>query len=159
MRLIMKNIYEKVYRLLDGVTPLPVDCGQLCGGSCCKGDGRTGMLLFPNEQTEFDVIEENGRRLAVCGGKCGRHDRPLSCMIFPFFPVEDGGIKIIEDYRGINVCPMIAHADEIEFSKRFMRHLKKAGKILYSDSECARFMREIAEEIEDAKKINELLKR
>ncbi len=153
----MKSIYDRVYRLLDGVTPLSADCGQLCGKNCCKGDSRTGMLLFPKEETNLDVIEENGRRLAVCGGKCSRHDRPLSCMIFPFFPVEENGrIKVIADYRGINICPMIAHIDEIRFSKRFMRHLRTAGKILYSDSECAEFMREIAAEIEDAKNINEL---
>lgn len=153
----MRNIYDRVYRLLDGVTPLSADCGQLCGKNCCKGDKSTGMLLFPNEETEFKVIEKNGRRLAVCGGDCSRHNRPLSCMIFPFFPVEDNGIKIVPDYRGINICPMVAHSSEIRFSRRFMRHLRTASKILYSDPECAAFMREIAEEIEDAKQINELL--
>ena len=153
----MKDIYKKVYKLLDGVTPLSADCGKLCDKNCCKGDSRTGMLLFPNEETPFKVIEENGRRLAVCSGTCSRSDRPLSCMMFPFFPVEDGGIKIVADYRGINVCPMVSHCDEIRFSKRFMRRMKKAGKILYSDPECAAFMKEIAEEIEDAKQINEFL--
>ena len=154
----MKNIYDRVYRLLENVTPLSADCGQLCGKNCCKGDGRTGMLLFPNEKTTLKVIEENGRRLAVCNGECSRSDRPLSCMIFPFFPVENKGrIKIVVDRRGINVCPMVAHCDEIRFSRRFMRHMRTAGKILYSDPECAAFMKEIAEEIEDAEKINELL--
>lgn len=152
----MRNIYDRAYRLLDGVTPLSADCGQLCGKSCCKGDSRTGMLLFPGEKTTLSVIEENGRRLAVCGGECSRHERPLSCMMFPFFPVDDNGIKIVVDYRGINVCPMVAHSGEIRFSKKFIRHLRIAGKILYSDAECAEFMNEIAEEIEDAKKINEL---
>lgn len=154
----MADIYDRVYRLLDGVTPLCADCGQLCGKNCCKGDSRTGMLLFPDEKTTLDVIEENGRRLAVCGGECSRHDRPLSCMIFPFFPTEDNGkIKIVVDFRGINVCPMVAHCDEIRFSRKFMRHLRVAGRILYSDPKCAEFMREIAAEIEDAKKINELI--
>ncbi len=153
----MKAVYEKVYRLLDGVTPLSADCGCLCGKSCCKGDGRTGMLLFPHEKTELKVIEKNGRRLAVCGGECVRSRRPLSCMMFPFFPVEDGGIKIIADQRGINVCPLVVHSDEIRFSRLFMRRMRIAGKILYSDPECAAFMKEIAGEIEDAEKINELL--
>lgn len=153
----MKNIYERVYRLLDSVTPLSADCGQLCGKNCCKGDSRTGMLLFPNEKTSLEVIEKDGRRLAVCGGKCSRHNRPLSCMIFPFFPVEnDGNISITIDYRGINVCPMVAHCDEIRFSRKFMRHLRVAGKILYSDPECAEFMKEISDDIEDAKRINEI---
>ena len=153
----MKKVYDKARRLLNGVTPLKADCGQLCGKSCCKGDSRTGMLLFPNEETTLNVIENNGRRLAVCGGKCERGERPLGCMMFPFFPVEDGGIKIVSDYRGINICPMVAHRDEIKFSRRFMRRMRSAGKVLYSDPECAAFMREIAEEIEDARKINELI--
>lgn len=154
----MKDIYEKVYRLLDGVTPLSADCGQLCKKQCCKGDSRTGMLLFPNEETALKVFEENGRRLAVCSGECDRHSRPLSCMIFPFFPAEENGrIKIITDLRGINICPLAAHSDEIRFSRRFMRHLRTAGKILYSDPECAAFMKEIVSEIEDIRKINELL--
>ena len=153
----MKEIYSKAYKLLRDVTPLYADCGQLCDKSCCKGDGRTGMLLFPGEETTLKVIEENGRRLAVCGGRCHRDERPLSCMMFPFFPVEDEGMQIAVDYRGINVCPMVMHNREIQFNKRFMRHLRVAGKILYSDPECAEFMKEIADEIEDARQMNELL--
>ena len=153
----MRNIYNKVYRLLEDVTPLYADCGQLCGKACCMGDGRTGMLLFPNEETTLEVIEENGRRLAVCNGKCDRSERPLSCMLFPFFPVEDGGIQIAVDYRGINVCPMVMHNRDIQFNKRFMRHLRVAGKILWSDPECAAFMKEIADEIEDARLMNEMM--
>ena len=152
-----KELYDKVYRLLRDVTPLKADCGTLCDKNCCRGDEGMGMLLFPREETELSVIEKNGRRLAVCGGTCDRYKRPLSCRIFPFFPaVKDGEIYITPDYRGINICPMVAHCDEIVFSRRFFRRLEKAGKILYEDKDCAEFMEEITEEIEDAREINRI---
>lgn len=149
--------YKRIYRLFDGVTPLNADCGKICGKNCCKGDSRTGMLLFPNEETALNVIEENGVRLAVCGGVCDRNERPLSCRIFPFFPVfENGRVKAVTDLRGINVCPMVSHRNEIRFSRRFLRHIRIVGKILYRDPECAEFMNRISEEIEEIKRINEM---
>ena len=152
-----KYIYTEAYRLLENFTPIKGDCGELCGKSCCKGDGRTGMLLFPGEETTLDVIEENGRRLAVCGGRCDRSERPLSCRIFPFFPVISGGkVRAVPDLRGINVCPMLSHTDKIKFSRRFLRRVERVGELLLTDPECTAFMKEIAEEIEDAEKINEL---
>lgn len=147
----MKNkIYKKAYKLLEDVTPLKADCGQLCDKRCCHGDSGTGMLLFPEEETTLTVIKKNGRRLAVCDGTCSRDERPLSCRIFPFFPVYDGkSITVKPDSRGVNVCPMIAHSDEIIFSKRFLRRVKKTGKLLIKDPDCAEFIKEISEEIED----------
>ena len=38
-------IYLQLYKLFDDVTPVPVDCGQLCDKACCKGDDR-GMFLI-----------------------------------------------------------------------------------------------------------------
>ena len=32
---IRKDEYEQIYRLLDAVSPLPYDCGTLCGAVCC----------------------------------------------------------------------------------------------------------------------------
>lgn len=151
--------YERIYKILGDATPLGRDCGALCGKNCCKGDERTGMLLFPGEQTSLSVTENDGRRIAVCNGACNRDERPLSCRIFPFFPVEDNGrIKIIADMRGINVCPMVTHTDEIRFSRHFMRRMRKVGRVLYSDPECAAFMRETAADIDDILRINEMIK-
>lgn len=152
----MKNdLFDEAFRIIGRTTPLQADCGQLCDRNCCKGDGRTGMLLFPNEKTTLRVIEENGKRLAVCDGTCNRDERPLGCRIFPFFPVFDGKkIKAVPDYRGIGVCPMIAHRDEIIFSRRFLRRVERVGELLIQDAECAKFMRQAAEEIEDAEKMS-----
>ena len=154
----MKKIYKKAYKLLKNVTPLKADCGQLCDKKCCHGDSRTGMLLFPDEETTLTVIEQNGRRLAVCDGTCRRNERPLSCRIFPFFPVADGRKIIVKpDWRGINVCPMIGHSDEIIFNKRFLRRVRKTGNLLVKDPECAKFIKEISEEINEIEKINKMI--
>ena len=45
-----KSFYTKLYKMLENVTPLTVDCGQLCDGACCAvTDEITGMYLFPGE--------------------------------------------------------------------------------------------------------------
>jgi len=152
------SIYTEAFRILGDFTPINGDCGELCGKNCCKGDRSTGMLLFPGESTTLEVISENGGRLAVCRGTCDRNERPLSCRIFPFFPViVNGRVRAVPDYRGINICPMIAHRDEIKFSRRFLRRVERVGELLLTDPDCAGFIKEIAEEIDDAKNINELI--
>ena len=50
-------LIKKAYELLDRVTPLTYDCGKLCGGRCCKGDGNTGMWLFPYEEEILKDID------------------------------------------------------------------------------------------------------
>lgn len=152
----MKNtdypkMYAKIFKILGDLTPLSADCGTLCGGACCKGDENTGMRLFPYEQSELSVKElESGVRLAVCSGKCNREKRPLACRIFPFFPTIDerGRIFVEADMRGARLCPLITHADEIIFDKRFFKALKKVGKILAKDEECRKFLSDSTEEID-----------
>lgn len=146
------KMYRRLYRLFRNTTPLKVDCGAVCGGECCKGDENTGMLLFPHEQTALRVLPADGRRYAVCGGTCDRGARPLSCRIFPFFPLvaEDGSLEIVPDARGYAVCPLVRQAENVRFSPRFLRHMKKAAKILQKDPACAAFLREVSDEIREA---------
>lgn len=146
-----KRFYNKIYRTLKDLTPLKADCGQLCGGACCKGDDNIGMRLFPHEESELRVKElDNSVRLAVCNGSCDRNKRPLACRIFPFFPTidEKGRIFIEFDYRAYRLCPMIKHCDEIIFDKRFLKAVKKIGKLLAKDKECKAFLYESTEEID-----------
>ncbi len=153
----MKNIdydelYSKVFKVMGNFTPLKADCGVLCGGACCKGDSNTGMILFPFEKTELEVkCTENGERLAVCNGTCDRSKRPLACRIFPFFPTvdENGKIYVELDYRAFRVCPMVEHFEEIAFDKRFLKSVKKAGKILVKDEACRIFLEKSTEEIDE----------
>lgn len=148
------EMYLKINSILGDLTPLKVDCGQLCSGACCKGDMQTGMRLFPFEESILNVTEtKDGVRLAVCDGTCDRTKRPLSCRIFPFFPVVDerGRVYVEPDYRAYRVCPLVEHIDEIEFDKRFLKALKKVGKILAKNKECFDFMLETTEEIDTYK--------
>ncbi len=145
-----KTLYNKIYTIMGDLTPLTVDCGVLCGGACCKGDSKTGMRLFPHEESTLAVTEADSIRLAVCDGTCDRTKRPLACRIFPFFPTidEKGRIFIEADDRAARLCPLITHSDEIVFDKRFFKALKKVGKLLAKDEDCRVFLIETTAEID-----------
>lgn len=145
------KMYDKINRIIKELTPLKSDCGQLCGCACCKGDENTGMRLFPHEKSVMNVKKlENGIRLVVCEGSCDRSSRPLACKIFPFFPTidEKGKIFVELDYRASRLCPMIEHYDEIIFDRRFLKAVKKVGKILSKDEKCREFLYESTSEID-----------
>ena len=65
---IRKSTYKAIYRLLDRVSPLPGDCGQLCGAACCncggdaaQADGldfEMGIYLLPGEEKLFTRKED-----------------------------------------------------------------------------------------------------
>ncbi len=146
-----EKLYQKVFDTLGDFTPLTADCGRLCGGACCKGDDKTGMRLFPFEQTPLTVIQaEDGGRLAVCDGTCDRNTRPLGCRIFPFFPTVDekGRVFVELDYRAARLCPMVTHSDQIVFDKRFLKAVKKVGKLLVKDPACRAFLQDATAEID-----------
>ncbi len=145
-----KNIILRAKNIIEDYTPLSADCGLLCDKSCCKGDNTTGMLLFPGEETSLEVTEKGGVRLSVCNGSCSRNERPLSCMIFPFFPYinEDGKIEAVTDTRGINICPMIANEDKIRFSRIFLRRVRRVGRLLARDEKCREFLWDTSREID-----------
>lgn len=145
--------------MFESVTPLRADCGEICSKACCKGDENTGMLLFPLEETTLTVKEENGIRLAVCGGECDRSERPLSCRIFPFFPMvnDKGEIEAVIDSRGFGVCPLVEHSAEVKFDRRFLRTVRRAGKILMRDEDTRAFMTKMSEEIKAQEELIEKL--
>lgn len=151
--------YEILYRLFDNAAPLKTDCGVLCEKACCRGDDTVGMLLFPGEATALPVTQADGRRFVLCGGKCRREQRPLSCRIFPFFPAADakGRITAVIDPRGLSVCPLVRQAEHVRFDPRFVRRVKTAGKLLAKDPACLAFLREITEEIREAGQMRDLL--
>ena len=150
----MKDKYERLYKkaknIMEDKTPLKKDCGLLCDKACCKGDDETGMLLFPDESTSLPVIEKDGVRLCVCDGSCDREGRPLSCMIFPFFPylTTDGRIKVIPDIRGAEICPIVRNFAETRLDRRFLRRVKNVGRLLIEDEECRAFIDGISREMD-----------
>ena len=144
-------MYNKLYRMFEKLTPVRADCGVLCDRACCRGDEDTGMLLFPYEKTPLPFVENNGRRLAVCGGACDRSIRPLSCRIFPLFPIldEKGKIEVSVDPRGAGLCPLVRQVEHVDFDPKFLKNVRKAGRILKKNPACRAFLREQTEEIEE----------
>lgn len=146
-----ENVIKSCYSVLRRTTPLNFDCGKLCDGKCCKGDEKTGMLLFPGEETLIDpninVIEtESGDKLAVCDGTCHRNNRPLSCRIYPLFPVvvnKEGKskVKVSFDYRAD--CPLCEK--EYSFDKRFIKGVRRVGKYLLLNEETKAFYLELSD--------------
>lgn len=157
------DIFYRAYTLLENRTPIHADCGELCGGACCKGSDADGMLLFPGEeaflQKVFAACPEKPagftftgpaeRRLLTCAGKCDRVFRPLSCRIFPLFPAlgADGRIRVMLDVRALRVCPMAKTAARLD--RDFIRAVRRTGRLLACLPACRDFLRRQTEELEE----------
>ena len=157
-----ENVIKSCYSILRNVTPLDFDCGKICNGKCCKGDEKTGMLLFPGEEKFIDpdinIIEtEGGNKLAVCNGTCDRNRRPLSCRIYPLFPVvsDQGDMKVLFDYRAS--CPL-GMSDEYKFNKRFIKGVRRVGKYLLLNEETKEFYLELSDSCNEYYELLEKLK-
>ncbi len=145
-----ENVIKSCYSILRRITPLDFDCGKICNGKCCKGDEKAGMLLFPGEEKLIDpdinVIEtENGDKLAVCNGTCDRNRRPLSCRIYPLFPVvtNEGSVKVCFDYRAD--CPLYMPNPDYKFNKRFIKGVRRVGKYLLLNEETKELLLELSD--------------
>ena len=51
---IRKSTWKAIYRLLDRVSPVPFDCGTVCGAACCMAEGDVGIYLLPGEDKLHD---------------------------------------------------------------------------------------------------------
>ncbi len=146
-----QNVLKTCYTVLRKTTPLTFDCGKLCDGKCCRGDEKTGMLLFPGEKELIDekinIIEKDGHEIAVCNGACNRNKRPLACRIYPLFPLlfETGEIKVIFDYRAN--CPLSESG--YRFNKRFIKAVKRVGQYLLLNEETAEYYKALSDELRD----------
>lgn len=47
-----KEIWTEVYKLLEDVTPVPFDCGTLCGAACCTCKAQAEADAEPGEEVE-----------------------------------------------------------------------------------------------------------
>ncbi|MDS1030463.1 hypothetical protein RDV78_08210 [Bacillota bacterium LX-D] len=135
--IINKNTYKKIYALLEDVTPLSSDCGNLCGKLCCtSSDQDLGMYLLPGEEQMFTQREDwliwdkqnaadydfpNSWRGTVyfvrCTKGCPRDKRPLQCRTFPLAPhLQNGGqlLLIREPFDLPYLCPLITEKVALE---------------------------------------------
>ena len=172
--LIMMNaayVYLQIYRLFDTVTPVPVDCGNLCDKACCKGDD-SGMLLFPGEEEVYGLLNPDWIRIektdfkydydgethtvpiALCKGSCDRYQRPLACRIFPLTPYmdADGKISVIVDPRGKGICPMAKAFYLEDFDEKFVRNIEKTFRLLAKNKQIKAFLKSYSEYIDEFKR-------
>ncbi len=145
--------YDVIYALLGDLTPLTADCGEVCGAACCGGGAGDGMLLFPNEASWMgyteEVTRENGRELFVCDGHCDRDRRPLSCRIFPLFPIltDEGRIKAVYDPRAYRLCPLLQLQYNVRLDRRFVRAVRAVGRRVANAPDGLAFLKEQTAEI------------
>ena len=161
-------VYLQLYKLFDTVTPIEVDCGQLCGSACCQGDD-SGMFLFPGEEAVYELLEPewieieqsdftynyNGKEYAVpiamCGGECDRFERPLACRIFPLTPYinNSGKREIIIDPRAKGVCRLAQGFKEEDFSPAFVKNVERTFKLLCKNKRVRAFLTDYSRYLEE----------
>ncbi len=155
---------NKAYDLLENITPLEFDCGKLCGGVCCRGDEKDGMLLFPGEEKLFAdkegfkvyYEERYSSPAVVCSGNCSRTDRPLSCRIFPymFYLTEKDGkkhITVAPDIRAGEMCDILKCNMTVQ--PHFLRNMRMAARMIESDEVLSEYVGRITETLTDFGKL------
>ena len=153
----MRDRLREAWTLLETVTPLKADCGQVCGGRCCRPDGdHIGMRLFPGEERllperGYTLRPAAGGSLYTCEGICDRACRPLACRMFPLFPyvTKEGRVRAVFDPRGFRVCPLVRQSAHVPLERAFVRAVRRAGRILMGDDACRAFLEENSREIEE----------
>ncbi|MGI6736781.1 MAG: hypothetical protein ACOX41_05650 [Anaerovoracaceae bacterium] len=130
---IKKRTWQAVYRLLNRVSPLAGDCGQLCQAACCRPvSPDMGIYLMPGEHKLFTGQEDwltwdwdyardyefpaswSGRVYFIrCNTPphCVRAMRPLQCRTYPLAPHLDARNRlslVLYSAPTPYVCPLIA---------------------------------------------------
>jgi hypothetical protein len=129
--------YGQIYNLLDQVTPLREDCGNLCGKLCCQpANPDTGIYLYPGEEAMFQRDETwlswsvqqaeeydfppswRGPVYFVrCTGECPRERRPLQCRFFPLTAhfLASGALALIWETIALPYrCPLLGRRLPLE---------------------------------------------
>lgn len=157
------DLIKSAYDCLGRVTPLATDCGRLCAGACCRGDGE--IWLLPGEEALFESADgfevktyPDGDTRVICKQSCAayRNRRPYYCRIFPYFPrvcrQEDNSlsVRLFIDPRAAGLCPFAAGG--ISPDRRFVKAVRcSVRKLCESDIfyehflECAQFLDEMGE--------------
>lgn len=162
-----KKLYETAYSMLENITPIKADCGELCEKACCKDiDGEvSGMYLFPEENimlrdmpkgfslydTDFEYDYGQYADLLSCEGECLRTRRPLACRIFPLLPYinENDEMEIIVDPRGKAVCPMAKTMSVADFDKDFVSAVEKCFNMLAKNRKIRLFIQKLSRELDE----------
>ncbi|MBR0373423.1 MAG: hypothetical protein IJH91_02710 [Mogibacterium sp.] len=140
-----KRTFQAIYRLLDRVSPVPFDCGTVCGAACCMAAGEPdmGLYLLPGEDKvhdrhadwmtwgvlrtedyEFPPSWHGAVPFIRCNTPphCPRERRPIQCRSFPLSPhfTAAGELQLIYNDDDLPYCcPLIE--DEVDLDPRFLR--------------------------------------
>jgi hypothetical protein len=162
----MNPVLRTAREKLKDVTPLKRDCGRVCGAACCRSpEGEEmGMLLFPGEEEAYAgkagwTIQETAMGpMVICPGQCERAERPLACRLFPLLPVTggDGEIRAAVDLRAKAVCPL-ARQGRSAMDPAFVEAVREAGRLLAAEEAQAAFLKRLAEEQEELKRLRRAL--
>jgi len=147
--------FQEIYRWFDIATPLPSDCGELCGKKCCsEWEKGVGMYLYPGEEVMFRGDEEwltyakhstdayefcpqwQGEvTFIVCEPPCPRAHRPVECRTFPLAPylTMDGELELRLDDDGLHLCPLVRAGDMAVLDGDFVYGAGRAWDILLTD--------------------------
>ena len=160
--------WTKVYDLLEMVTPLPIDCGELCEKRCCSlSQSGQGVYLFSwesqlysTEDTWCRVKEYQAETchytgikplMLDCQGECPRDRRPLVCRLFPMAPYlnSEGNLKLILDPDALFICPLVKSEDYSILSPIYLNRVYQVWKILLEDKEVKENVKAYSSRIKD----------
>ena len=168
--MIKRELYEKVYNILDEITPIKSDCGELCGRACCDSPYEdAGMYLFPGEEAMFsdhptwlkialsDFTYGNNKPvlIAICTNQCQRELRPLACRIFPLTPymTNNKTLSIRIDPRAVPMCPL---AKQATLDEAFVSAVARVFKLLAKEKEIQSFVLGISKLIDEQESLLDL---
>ncbi len=161
-----KAMYTRAYAILENITPIKADCGQLCEKACCKVEEEiTGMYLFPEENVMFrdmpsyaklydtDFEYDYGRYadLFTCDAPCERSRRPLACRIFPLLPYchEGEEMRIIMDPRGRGICPLAKTMTVEDLDPDFRDAAERAMRLIMKNRQVRKFVYVLSSQIDE----------
>ena len=151
------EFYSGLYERLNDITPLQIDCGELCGSRCCSREVGEGIFLFPGEAVMFEnksywgnIKKIKGMDAVVCDGYCPRDERPLVCRLFPLFPyISKEGELELRFYSPMSLyCPLIQLNDYSFFDPDYFDEVQEIAEILSSNPACNDFIRKISCQID-----------
>ncbi|MFZ5827681.1 MAG: hypothetical protein ACOY94_25540 [Bacillota bacterium] len=155
------KLIAQARRILEQITPLPFDCGTLCGNRCCtdfKPD--EGVYLIPGELPLFDGTEEfpiwqfhrtdeyefapswekyDHVVFMQCKTVCAksREKRPFECRTYPLLPYlhGDGRLEMRYSFLAAGICPLVERYRLEELQPEFVRAAGEAWALLMQDPE------------------------
>jgi len=158
-----------LYQQLDTITPLPVDCGKLCGSKCCtEWDNGAGVYLLPGEEKIFQELDwckitsvpkieaafpGDYSYILHCRGKCPGRQRPLLCRTFPLAPYIEAekDISLVFDEGGWLICPLVQLGDMDQLDPRFVRQVLLVWKLLAEHKAIKSYIKARSKEIDNSR--------